>query len=58
MDKKCYDQLRDDENARLQLWFEVSSEMESHNEWNTLSREAKEVIGRILRYVMVEGWND
>jgi hypothetical protein len=58
MDRKCYEQLRDDENARLQLWFEVSSEMESHNKWNTLNEEAKKTIREILRYIMVEGWND
>lgn len=58
MDRKCYEQLRDNENARLQLWFEISSEMESHNKWRSLDEEAKKTIREILRYIMVEGWND
>lgn len=58
MDPKCYEQLKNDEKARLQLWFELSSEIVSHELWQTLDNEAKEPIEQIIRYVVVEGWND
>ena len=57
MDKRCYEQLKKNEQARLQLWSEISSEMESHNDWFTLDVQSQQIIRRILRYVMVEGYN-
>lgn len=58
MDPKCYEQLKNNEQARLQLWFEISSEMTSHELWHTLNNESKEIVEKIIRYVVVEGWND
>lgn len=58
MDKWCYEQLMQNEQVRFALWFEISSEMESHKDWYTLDAQSQEIIRRILRYVMVEGYND
>lgn len=58
MDPKCYEQLKNDEKARLQLWFEISGEMVSHKLWHTLNNESKEIVEQIIKYVIVEGWND
>ena len=58
MDKECYEQLKNNDSARLQLWFEISSEMTSHKLWHELDKESQETVEKILRYVIVEGWND
>ena len=58
MDKKCYEQLKHDKKAREQLWFEISSEVGSHNLWHTLDKKSQETIEKIIRHVIVEGWND
>lgn len=58
MNKECYEQLKKNDNARLQLWLEISSEMTSHKLWGELGQEAQETVEKIVRYVIVEGWND
>ena len=58
MDKNCYKQLANDKSARVQLWFEISSEINSHKLWRPLDDKSKKIVEEIIRDVIVEGWND
>jgi hypothetical protein len=57
MDRQCYKQLRDSRKARMQLWFEISSSVASHNDWRTIDEASREIVEKILRDVIVEEWN-